>query len=75
MDDVNQGNYIDLLDPDQYYTVTPARPVRRQRINDNLLGEGRFCPTIRRTDALAVSKQPTFPSGAGRSCPATRRNC
>ena len=52
MDDLNQGNYIDLLDPDEYYTVTPARPVRRQRINDNLLGDGRFCPTIRRTDLL-----------------------
>jgi len=52
MDDVERGNYIDLLDPDQYYTVTPGRQVRRQRINDNLLGEGRFCPTIRRTDAL-----------------------
>jgi len=52
IDNVKQGNYIDLLDPDQYYTVTPARPVRRQRINDNLLGDGRFCPTIRRTDIL-----------------------
>ena len=49
---MKRGNYIDLLDPDQYYTVTPARQVRRQRINDNLLGDGRFCPTIRRTDIL-----------------------
>ena len=30
----------------------PARRVRRQRINDNLLGERSFCPTIRRTDTL-----------------------
>ena len=52
LDDVKRGNYIDLLDPDQYYTVTPARQVRRQRINDNLLGEAWFCPTIRRTDIL-----------------------
>ncbi|MGA1797030.1 MAG: Fic family protein [bacterium] len=52
IDDVKQGNYIDLLDPNQYYTVSPARQVRRQRINDNLLGDGRFCPTIRRTDVL-----------------------
>jgi len=52
MDDVEQGNYVDLLDPDEYYTVSPARQVRRQRINDNMLGESRFCPTIRRTDAL-----------------------
>jgi hypothetical protein len=52
VDDVKRGNYIDLLDQDQYYTVTPSRQVRRQRINDNLLGDGRFCPTIRRTDIL-----------------------
>ena len=52
VDDLKRGNYIDLLDPDQYYTVTSARPVRRQRINDNLLGEARFCPTIRRTELL-----------------------
>jgi len=52
LDDVKRGNYIDLLDPDEYHTVTPARRVRRQRINVNLLGDRRFCPTIRRTDTL-----------------------
>ncbi|MCK4390616.1 MAG: Fic family protein [Desulfobacterales bacterium] len=52
LDDLKQGNYIDLLEPDEYYTVTPVRQVRRQRINDNLLGDHRFCPTVRRTDTL-----------------------
>ena len=52
LDDVTQGNYIDLIDPDKYYTVTPARRVRRQRINDNLPGDCRFCPMVRRTDTL-----------------------
>jgi len=52
LDDLKQGNYIDLLNPDEYYTATPARQVRRQRVNDNLLGDSRFCPTVRRTDAL-----------------------
>lgn len=52
LDDLKQGNYVDLLDPDQYYTVTPARRVRRQRINDNLPGDAGFCPTVRRTDEL-----------------------
>jgi hypothetical protein len=52
LDDLKRGNYIDLLDPDYYYTSTPARPVRRQRINDNLLGGNRFCPMIRRTHTL-----------------------
>ena len=63
MDDVKQGNYIDLLDPEQYYTVTPARRVRRQRINDNLLGDGRFCPTIRRTDILRGFEAIDLPEG------------
>lgn len=52
LDDLKRGNYVDLLDPEQYYTVTAVRRVRRQRINDNLLGNDRFCPTIRRTDTL-----------------------
>ena len=53
LDDVTRGNYIDLIDPDKYYTVTRARQIRRQRINDNLLGDFRFCPMIRRTEALS----------------------
>jgi Fic family protein len=52
LDDLKQGNYIDLLEPDKYYTVTPSRQIRRQRINYNLPGDSRFCPTIRRTDTL-----------------------
>ena len=52
LDDVKRGNYIDLLESDEFYTVTPARQVRRQRINDNMLGDRRFCPTVRRTDVL-----------------------
>ena len=52
LDDVKQGNYIDLLEPNEYYTVSPARKVRRQRINDNLPGNRWFCPTVRRTDTL-----------------------
>lgn len=52
LDDLKRGNYIDLLEPDEYYAVTPDRQIRRQRINDNLLGDSRFCPTVRRTDTL-----------------------
>ena len=52
LDNLKQGNYIDLLEPDKYYTVTPFRQIRRQRVNDNLLGDRRFCPTVRRTDIL-----------------------
>jgi len=53
LDDVKRGNYIDLLEADEYYTVTPVRQVQRQRINDNLLGDSRFCPTVLRTDTLS----------------------
>jgi hypothetical protein len=52
MDDLQRGNYVDLLEQAEYYTVTPIRRIRRQRVNDNLLGEIRFCPMVRRTDAL-----------------------
>ncbi len=57
IDDVERGNYVDLLDTERYYTVAPGRPVRRQRINDNLLGTARFCPTIRRSEALRAFEQ------------------
>ncbi len=57
LDDLKQGGYIDLLDPEQYFTVTPPRQVRRQKINDNLLGGSGFCPTIRRTEALRTFQQ------------------
>ena len=30
----------------------PVRRVRRQRVNNNLLGDNTYCPLIRRTDAL-----------------------
>lgn len=62
LDDLKQGNYVDLLEPDAYYTVSPSRRVRRQRINDNLLGDRRFCPTVRRTDVLRNFEAADLPS-------------
>lgn len=50
--DLKQGNYIDLLDPDEYFTISTASQVRRQRINNNVLGNSRFCPAVRRTNIL-----------------------
>lgn len=50
--DLERGSYVDLLDPEEYYTTIAVRQVRRQRINDNLLGDGRFCPTVRCTETL-----------------------
>ncbi|MBU3948353.1 MAG: Fic family protein [Proteobacteria bacterium] len=59
--DLKQGNYIDLLEPGEYYTVSKVRQIRRQRINDNLLGDKRFCPMIRRTDTLLVFEAADLP--------------
>jgi len=61
LDDVKRGNYIDLLDPDEYYTISKVRQVRRQRINDNLLGDPRFCPTVRRTKILRDFERADLP--------------
>lgn len=62
LEDLKTGGYLDLLDPDEYYTVTTPRPVRRQRINDNLFGDSRFCPTIRRTDTLRAFEKAELPT-------------
>ncbi|HDR17081.1 MAG TPA: cell filamentation protein Fic [Desulfobacteraceae bacterium] len=61
LEDLKRGNYIDLLEPDEYYTISPARQVRRQRINDNLLGDNRFCPVVRRTDTLCDFEEADLP--------------
>jgi len=52
LDDLTRGNYVDLLDADEYYTTLAVRQIRRQRVNDNLLGDARFCPVVRCTDTL-----------------------
>lgn len=44
-------NYVDLLNQDKFYTCKGI-PHRRQKVTDNLLGNRRFCPIIRRTDSL-----------------------
>ena len=52
IDDAPHAAAIDLLDPKAYFTGKP-RLSRRHRVRDNLLGNGRFCPVIRRTKVLA----------------------
>lgn len=44
--------YVDLLNPEMYYTATPL-PSPRHKVNDNLSGHRLFCPLIRRTARLA----------------------
>lgn len=57
IEDASSGGYVDLLEPDRYVVTNPARQVRRQRINDNLLGNADFCPVIRRTKAIEALMQ------------------
>jgi hypothetical protein len=54
LSDLDQGNYIDLLEPDRYYTIPAGHRIPRQRICNNLLGGKAFCPIIRRTEKLAA---------------------
>jgi len=49
--DLEQGNYVAVLDPVAYYCM-PGFRVRRQRVLDNLLGVRDWCPTVRRTRNL-----------------------
>lgn len=62
LDDLRTGGYVDLLDSNEYYTANVPCPVRRQRINDNLLGDARFCPTVRRTDTLRAFEKADLPA-------------
>lgn len=51
LEDAAQGNYVELLDPERYYTASPVKS-RRHRVLNNLLGNVDFCPMVRRTPAL-----------------------
>ena len=53
IDDITSGNYVDALDPRDYYTVKNGTNSRRHRIVNNLLGPQNFCPVIRRTEKLS----------------------
>lgn len=57
--DLRAGNYVDLLDSKEYYTAAPIK-IKRQRINDNLLGFAHFCPFVRRTPVLAAFEKRHF---------------
>ena len=52
LDDLKQGNYVDLLESNRYYTLEKGDAVKRQRIRDNLLGVNGFCPIVLKTQTL-----------------------
>jgi len=51
IEDAEGVTATDALDPQAYFT-SKAILSRRHRVRDNLLGDGDFCPVIRRTPAL-----------------------
>lgn len=51
IDDLSQGNYEYLLEPEKYYTGVSSK-VKRQRLHYNMLGNDAFCPIVRRTDII-----------------------
>jgi hypothetical protein len=51
IDDLTMGNYIELLNKNEYYTAQ-ERMIRRQRIRDNMLGNSNFCPLVRKTKTM-----------------------
>lgn len=46
------GNYVPALDPARYFVAPEPTRNRRWRVWDNLLGDGRYCPVLRRTEVL-----------------------
>jgi Fic family protein len=50
--DLKQGNYVDLLNPDKYFTGISV-PHPRQRINMNLPGTLQMSPILRRAPKIA----------------------
>lgn len=52
IEDLRQGNYEYFLEQNKYYTGR-ARKSKRHKIYNNMLGNDKFCPIVRRTETLA----------------------
>jgi len=51
IEDRPTSNYVDLINSKRYFTSVNVKN-SRWRINNNLLGDVGFCPTIKKTDAI-----------------------
>lgn len=60
IEDLSQGNYLEVLEPDIYYTLAQGKKSRRHRIINNLLGTRGFCPIVRKTEKLRKMDQVDF---------------
>ncbi len=54
INDITSGNYVQVLNPKEYYTVEDGDKSPRHRIINNLLGPRSFCPIVRRTEKLSI---------------------
>jgi hypothetical protein len=52
-------NYVDLIDSKRYFTGVNVKN-SRWRINNNLLGDVGFCPTIKRTKVISQALESNF---------------
>lgn len=57
LENVVSGNYVEILDSKQYYTLSreASKKSKRHRVMDNLLGFPNFCPIVRRTPKVEQS--------------------
>ena len=53
--DAGAGNYVDALDSEKHYVAEPINS-KRHRVRDNLLGNSKLCPVLRRTDKLRAAE-------------------
>ncbi len=60
IEDLSRGNYLEVLEPDIYYTLPRGEKSQRHRIINNLLGTREFCPVVRRTEKLGEMDQTDF---------------
>ena len=58
--DAAKGNYVELLNPEEYYTLKRGTRSPRHRVVNNLMGSVAFCPLIRRTERLKALEYKNF---------------
>ena len=60
IEDLSGGNYLEVLEPDIYYTLPRGEKSQRHRVINNLLGTREFCPIVRKTEKLGEMDQTDF---------------
>lgn len=73
MPDAGPCAAVDALDTKTYFTVRPVLS-RRHRVRNNLLGDGRYCPLIRRTEKLEGYLKQALDNKAGKIVGRTRKH-